>query len=108
MPSVIDYILNSTNQQRIDYIGHSQGGTSLLVALSLKPEYNSKIRLASLLAPASFVSRVPQILYQLLSRIGLFPIQVRNYFFNEILSNCFLLQQMEFKSFLIVNVDARN
>lgn len=51
LPSSIDYILSKTSTKKLHYIGHSQGGHVLLSLLSLIPEYNNKIALASLLAP---------------------------------------------------------
>lgn len=57
-PAVIDYILNQTGYSKLNYIGHSQGTTTLLVLLSLKPEYNTKICIASLMAPIAYIGRV--------------------------------------------------
>lgn len=54
----IDYILKKTNQPKLYFIGHSQGGASLAILLSEKPEYNEKIHAASLLAPAFGLRRV--------------------------------------------------
>lgn len=47
--------MNATNKQQIYYVGHSQGGTSFLVTMSTKPEYNEKIRLASLFATSAIL-----------------------------------------------------
>lgn len=52
VPATIDYILNVTNQQKIAYAGVSQGGAVILVTLSELPEYNDKISIAQLMAPA--------------------------------------------------------
>lgn len=57
-PAVIDYVLNQTGQTKVRYIGHSQGTSSLFVLLSLKPEYNEKISIASLMAPVAIVENV--------------------------------------------------
>ncbi|XP_075973243.1 lipase 3-like [Anticarsia gemmatalis] len=54
LPAFIDYILAKTGQEKLHYIGHSQGGTTFLVLNSLKPEYNSKFISFQGLAPASF------------------------------------------------------
>lgn len=57
-PAAIDYILHQTRNSQLHYLGFSQGTTSLMVLLSEKPEYNHKIRVASLLAPVGYKSRV--------------------------------------------------
>ncbi|KAL0123904.1 hypothetical protein PUN28_006026 [Cardiocondyla obscurior] len=51
---MFDYIFNYTKQKDLYYIGHSMGCTSILTLLSSKPEYNTKIKMAILLAPAAF------------------------------------------------------
>nr|XP_022910208.1 lipase 3-like [Onthophagus taurus] len=47
----INYIVNVTKQDKIFFIGHSQGGTAFCVMGSERPEMNEKIRLAILVAP---------------------------------------------------------
>lgn len=69
IPAMIDYITNYTNQSQIFYVGGSQGATSFYVAMSMKPEYNKKIRLATLLCPVGFLGRVPYSLFRTLARI---------------------------------------
>jgi len=51
----IDYILNTTGHTQIDYIGHSMGCSEYLVMLTMRPEYNEKVRLGILLAPPAFM-----------------------------------------------------
>lgn len=64
-PAVIDFILNKTQNSKLNYVGHSQGTTSLMVLLSEKPEYNEKIYAASLLAPVSFMKNADWLLKSL-------------------------------------------
>lgn len=52
LPATIDYILNHTNQTKLAFVGVSQGCAALLVMLSELPEYNEKISIAHLMAPA--------------------------------------------------------
>lgn len=40
---MIDYVLWTTNQTKLAYVGHSQGVTAMLVLLSELPHYNEKI-----------------------------------------------------------------
>jgi lysosomal acid lipase/cholesteryl ester hydrolase len=55
--ATIDYILKKTKLKSLHYIGHSQGTAALLVLLSMKPEYNDKIKQAHLISPAVFLER---------------------------------------------------
>ncbi|XP_016985063.1 lipase 1 [Drosophila rhopaloa] len=53
--ATIDYILATTNQTAVHYVGHSQGCTTLVVLLSMRPEYNQLVKTAILMAPAVFM-----------------------------------------------------
>ncbi|XP_026469818.1 lipase 3-like [Ctenocephalides felis] len=55
LPALIDAILMTTGHISIQYVGHSQGCTALMVLLAEKPEYNAKISTAHLMAPAVFM-----------------------------------------------------
>jgi len=52
----VDYALNVTGEETLDYVGHSMGCTQYLVMLSQRPQYNKKIRLGALLAPPAFMT----------------------------------------------------
>lgn len=54
IPANIDYILLNTNQQRLQYIGWSQGCTSYFVMASMRPEYNAKVELVSAFSPVAY------------------------------------------------------
>jgi len=58
LPVVIDSILEQTGMEKIACIGHSQGATIFLILLSLRPEYNDKIKLVSMMAPFSYMNNV--------------------------------------------------
>ena len=55
LPAVIDYTLHYTAQKSLYYVGHSMGSTMFYVLMSMKPEYNAKIRHMVALAPAVFL-----------------------------------------------------
>ncbi|XP_034249632.1 lipase 3-like isoform X2 [Thrips palmi] len=57
LAATIDYVLAVTGQPSLSYIGHSMGTTALLVLLATRPEYNRRVRVASLLAPVAYFSR---------------------------------------------------
>jgi pimeloyl-ACP methyl ester carboxylesterase len=56
LSAVIDYILTNTSVKHIHYVGHSMGSTMFYVLMSMKPEYNAKIRHMVALAPVAFLS----------------------------------------------------
>lgn len=58
LPAMIDYVLRETGQQRLHYIGHSQGTTAYFVLISELPNYGDKILSSQLLAPAAYMHNV--------------------------------------------------
>lgn len=58
LPAMIDYVLTTTNKEKLFFVGHSQGATQLFIMCSEKPEYNDKIIKSYCLSPAVF-QRVP-------------------------------------------------
>lgn len=56
LPSVVDYILKSTGEEQIFYVGHSQGTTIAFIAFSTLPELASKIKMFVGLAPVATVA----------------------------------------------------
>lgn len=55
LPASIDYILNATKFEKLNYVGFSQGTTSFFVLTSIRPEYNNKIVEANLVAPVALL-----------------------------------------------------
>ncbi|XP_063989876.1 lipase 3-like [Diachasmimorpha longicaudata] len=43
LPAMFDYIIKTTGQPQLSYVGHSLGSTVILMLLSDKPEYNDKL-----------------------------------------------------------------
>ena len=58
MPAMIDTIIEKTGQEKVFYIGHSMGTTSLMVMANDRPEYLEKIYLAHMLAPIAYVDHM--------------------------------------------------
>lgn len=95
VPMAIDYILEKTKRKSLNYICHSQGCTALLVTLSMKPEYNLKVRSAYFLTPAVYMSHIrgviPQnlrgrrsnALFNTLQSLGWYALQARNNSFSD-------------------------
>ncbi|CAG4983867.1 unnamed protein product [Colias eurytheme] len=59
LPAMIDFALQHTGQNRLHYIGHSQGGTVFLVLNSMRTEYNAKFASAHLLAGVGYQRHFP-------------------------------------------------
>jgi len=80
IPDTIDYILDTSKQQSLSYIGFSQGTAQAFAALSVHPALNDKIDVFVALAPAmappglasgivaSFVKTSPEVLYLVFGR----------------------------------------
>jgi len=59
IPAMVDYILNHTKQQKLNYIGHSQGTVALVVsAITQGPEFKKKISNFFALAPAVYLANM--------------------------------------------------
>lgn len=58
LPATIDYILHTTSRTKLSYVGFSQGTTIFFVMCSMRPEYNTKINHAILLAPVAWVNNL--------------------------------------------------
>lgn len=56
IPGMIDYVLLTTGQKQLFYIGHSQGTTAFFVMCSERPEYNAKIKMMHALAPVGYMN----------------------------------------------------
>ena len=68
VPAMIDYILERTNQTSLHYVGHSQGVTTILVTLSLLPQYNKKLITMHGMAPVAFMRHIPNPALRMLSK----------------------------------------
>ncbi|XP_055314137.1 lipase 1-like isoform X2 [Sitodiplosis mosellana] len=58
LPAVIEEILRITKREKVSAIGHSEGGTSLFVLLSTRPEFNSIVKLAVSMASFTFMTNI--------------------------------------------------
>ncbi|XP_047122052.1 lipase 3-like [Schistocerca piceifrons] len=67
MPAQIDHVLNATGHKQIFYIGHSMGTTMFYVGMSLKHDYNEKIRAMFSLAPIAFMNHMKSPLFRILA-----------------------------------------
>lgn len=66
--AMIDHILKETDQEKVTYIGFSQGTTTFLVMTSMRPEYNAKLLDIHLLAPVSSLRNMRNISLKTLAK----------------------------------------
>ncbi|XP_011498525.1 PREDICTED: lipase 3-like [Ceratosolen solmsi marchali] len=94
IPAMIDYILHTTGQKKISYVGHSQGTTVFFVMTSELPAYNEKIHAMFSLAPIVYSSNMFSPILQSLSQkvnqlkyiaglIGFYELKPSNKFFQN-------------------------
>lgn len=76
-PAMIDYILNYIGQEKLFYIGFSQGTTQFWVLTSLRPEYNEKIKLMSALAPVAYTGHITGLLRPLSFIVNIFKVRIK-------------------------------
>ncbi|XP_026725681.1 lipase 3-like [Trichoplusia ni] len=67
LPAMIDFVLETTSEKQLAYIGHSQGTTSFFVMCSEKPEYNQKISIMIALAPIAAIPNAKSPLARILA-----------------------------------------
>ncbi|XP_022910211.1 lipase 3-like [Onthophagus taurus] len=65
----VDYILEKNGQDKVFYIGHSQGTTVSYVLLADRPEYNDKMRLVVSLGPAAYMSSMINIFFKVAAMV---------------------------------------
>lgn len=78
LPAMIDYIVKTTGEKKIFYLGHSQGTTAFWVMASERPEYQDKIRAMFALAPVAYCGRMNNPILQLIARFN-GPLTVCNF-----------------------------
>uniref|UniRef100_A0AAG5DWT2 Lipase n=1 Tax=Anopheles atroparvus TaxID=41427 RepID=A0AAG5DWT2_ANOAO len=69
LPTMVDYILESTSSETLHFVGHSQGAAAFLVLASMRPEYNAKFNSVHLMAPAAYIHHATSPALELASRI---------------------------------------
>ena len=58
IPAMIDYVLNATGQDKIQYIGFSMGTTGFMAAMNEHPDIAGKVKMAHLLAPVAYLEHL--------------------------------------------------
>lgn len=89
LPAMIDYVLKTTGQDSLYYVGHSEGTTLFCIMAALRPDYNEKINLSVLLAPVVYMNHISSASTQMLSRTTKL---LKVSFYANILKNLYLLE----------------
>lgn len=63
---MIDFILLATGREQLIYCGISQGGTTIMILLTERPEYNKKVSLVHYMAGAIYLKSHPPLIDPLL------------------------------------------
>lgn len=70
LPAMIDHALEITGEEKMFYLGHSQGTTAFFVMASQLPEYQSKIQTMFAMAPIAYCGRMPSPIMQLMAKLA--------------------------------------
>jgi len=79
LPSMLDYVLNHTQEKSLNYIGYSMGTTTLFILLSMKPEYNVKLKVAICLAPVALWIKMSPTFYEIINFIPPIKVNIKIY-----------------------------
>jgi len=58
LPSMLNYVMENTQQEKIYYIGHSMGTTTYMVMNSMDSSWADRVELAVFLAPVAFMKHI--------------------------------------------------
>ncbi|XP_013197377.2 lipase 1-like [Amyelois transitella] len=64
VPAIIDYVLDETGEEKLNYIGYSQGAGTFFIMCSEKPGYCDKVNVLIALAPASRQINTNSVVYR--------------------------------------------
>lgn len=67
LPAMIDYISDATGQQRMHYVGHSQGCSQFAAMCDMRPEFASRIKSVHFMGPAIYLGQTSMQLKKFLS-----------------------------------------
>lgn len=67
LPAMIDYVLETTGQEKLQYVGHGQGTTAVFALAATRPIYNKKIAMIHALSPMVYMNNVRSPLIRMLA-----------------------------------------
>ncbi|XP_006732676.1 gastric triacylglycerol lipase isoform X2 [Leptonychotes weddellii] len=99
LPATIDFILKKTGQDKLHYVGHSQGTTIGFIAFSTNPKLAKRIKTFYALAPVATVKYTKS----LLNKLALVP----SFLFKLIFGDKIFFPHQFFEQFLATEVCSR-
>lgn len=66
---MIDFVLSTTKQKKLSYVGYSQGTSQFFVMASTKPKYQDKVNFMVALAPIAYMDHASHPLLPLAKKI---------------------------------------
>lgn len=69
LPAMLELAIDKSGSPKVNYVGHSQGCTTLLALLASRPEYNELISQMHLMAPAVFTKGGTSVSYNFINRM---------------------------------------
>ncbi|KAJ6226688.1 sterol esterase tgl1 [Anaeramoeba flamelloides] len=79
-PAMVDFVLNKTGQEKLNYFGFSQGSSQGFAAFSKFPGMNKKCNLFVALAPTAIVNKINTIPFKI---VGIFPARFQRLIFGN-------------------------
>jgi len=58
LPTMLNYVIETTEEKKIYYIGHSMGTTTYMAMNSMDPSWADKVELATFLAPVAYTAHM--------------------------------------------------
>ena len=71
VPAMVDYVLQQTGKEKLVYIGHSQGTSTMFAHLADNPDFSEKLNLFIALAPIASVTNHNSPVFKLLGDVRL-------------------------------------
>ena len=76
LPTMLEYVLQTTGQEEMFYAGHSMGTTTFMVMNSLDQSWADKVELAVLLAPIGYVEHMASPIKYLVPFLGVIDVSL--------------------------------
>ncbi|XP_045452688.1 lipase 3-like [Melitaea cinxia] len=72
VPAIIDYTLKTSEQEKLYYVGHSQGNTAFFAFMAALPHYKEKVAMMFALSPMVYMTNVRSPFFKMISPTSAF------------------------------------